>query len=124
MLFRNTVFVMALTGAAVPAAFANSGTSWSGAPGGDHVYSQNNSGSVANRGDVQKELAGSLKNPMATDRSTWVGADGSIDTFPQHSYAFRGGKLVHTDSIAHDTPKPSRAMPATEQNLFTERYGV
>ncbi|HQS41749.1 MULTISPECIES: DUF4148 domain-containing protein [unclassified Polaromonas] len=123
MLFRKTVFVLALAGAALPAAFANSGTTWSGADGGDHLYAQSNSGNSANRSDVKKELAASLKNPVANDPSTWVGADASSNTFPQHSYAFQGGKLVHTDNIAHDTPKPSRVMPATQQNLFTERYG-
>lgn len=125
MLFRNTVFVLALAGAAVPAALAASGTTWSGAPGGDHVYSQKNSESAANRADVQKELADALKKSMANDRSTWASADGGVSTpFPQHSYAFRGGKLVHTDSISHDTPKPSRAVPGTEQKLFSEQYGV
>lgn len=124
MLFRKTVFMLALAGAALPAAFANSGTTWAGADGGDHLYSpsHSNSGNSATRADVKKELADSLKNPVADDFSTWVG-DGSPYTFEQHSYAFQGGKLVHMDSIAHDTPKPSRVISATEQNLFTERYG-
>ncbi|OYY37325.1 MAG: DUF4148 domain-containing protein, partial [Polaromonas sp. 39-63-25] len=39
----------------------------------------------------------------------------------QHSYAFQDGRLVHTDSIAHNTPKPSLAMTDAERRLFREQ---
>lgn len=55
---------------------------------------------------------------MTADGGTLAGHDAGF-MLPQHSYAFQGGKLVHTDSIAHDTPKSSNlAMTDAERRQY------
>ncbi|MEO5693476.1 MAG: hypothetical protein ABIQ72_10155 [Usitatibacter sp.] len=36
---------------------------------------------------------------------TYTGGEGGWE-LRQHSYALRAGKVIHTDDIAHDTPRP------------------
>ncbi len=118
MLFRKTVFALALAGAAVPVAFANSGSTWVGGELGFETHAVQSTNSRAN---VQKELQAFRKNPVTADGGTLVGGEAGYIR-PQHSYAFQGGKLVHTDSIAHNTSKPSLAMTAAERRLYQELY--
>lgn len=118
MLFRKTVFALALAGAALPAAFANSGGTWVGGELGLDAHAVQSSTS---RADVQKEYQAFRKNPVSADGGTLVGGEAGYIR-PQHSYAFQGGKLVHTDRIAHSTPKPSLAMTDAERALFQEQY--
>ncbi|HQR97021.1 DUF4148 domain-containing protein [Polaromonas sp.] len=118
MLFRKTVFALALAGAAIPAAFANSGGTW---VGGEQGFETHTVQSTKSRADVEKELDAFRKNPTTAEGGTLVGGEvGYIP--PQHSYAFQDGRLVHTDSIAHNTPKPSLAMTDAERTLFQEQY--
>lgn len=118
MLFRKTVFALALVGAAIPAAFANNGTTW---VGGERGFEFHANTSTKSRADVQKELEAFRKNPTTADGGKMVSTNiGYIN--PQHSYASQGGKLIHTDSIAHDTPKPSLAMTDAERRLYRELY--
>ncbi len=118
MLFRKTVFALALAGAALPAAFANSGSTWVGGELGFETHAMQ---STKSRADVRKEFEAFRKNPVTADGGTLVGGEvGYIG--PQHSYAFEGGKLVHTDTIPHNTPKPSLAMTQVERQLFKEQY--
>lgn len=115
MLFRKTVFALALAGAALPAAFANSGSTWVGGERGVEFHANK---STKNRAEVQKELEAFRQNPVTADGGTLAGRDASYIP-PQHSYAFQGGKLVHTDSLAHDTPKPtSLAMTDAERRQY------
>lgn len=116
------LFVLVLTGAAVPAAFANSCASTS-ADGGCSTP-QYSSASTKSRADVQKELAAFQKASAVTDVNTFMSADGSSSRIPQHSFVLLDRKLVHTDKLEHDAPKPSLARTDTEQNLFPERYGA
>jgi hypothetical protein len=118
MLFRKTVFALALAGAALPAAFANSGNTW---VGGELGFDAHAVQSTTSRADVQKEYQAFRKNPVSVDGGTLVGGEAGY-IHPQHSYAFQGGKLVHTDTIAHNTPKPSLAMTDAERRLFQEQY--
>jgi hypothetical protein len=118
MLFRKTVFALALVGAALPAAFANSGSTWTG---GEQSFEFHAMPSTMSRADVQKELEDFRKNPVTSDGSTLVGGEGGY-VGPQHSYAFKGGKLVHTDTLPHNSPKPSLAMTDVERQLFKELY--
>ena len=118
MLFRKTVFALALVGAAIPAAFANSGVT---SMGGDRDFQYHASNSTKSRADVQQELEAFRKNPVTADGGTIVNTDrGYIN--PQHSYGFQSGKLVHTDNIAHDTSTPSLAMTDAEKRLHRELY--
>ncbi|WP_096699580.1 DUF4148 domain-containing protein [Polaromonas sp. AER18D-145] len=118
MLFRKTVFALALAGAALPAAFANSGSTWVGGELGFETHAVQ---STKSRADVQQELQAFRQNPVAADGGRLVGGEAGY-IHPQHSYAFQGGKLVHTDTIAHNTPKPSLAMTDAERRLFQEQY--
>ena len=118
MLFRKTVFALALAGAALPAAFANSGSTW---VGGELGFENHAMQSAKSRADVQKELQAFRKNPVAADGGMLVGGEAGYIR-PQHSYAFQGGKLAHTDRIAHNTAKPSLTMTDAERRLFKEQY--
>lgn len=120
MLFRKTVFALALVGAAIPAAFASIDAIWLGSDKGFVAY-PGNSTSNKSRADVQQELEAFRKNPVTADGGKIVNTDNGYLS-PQHSYAFQGGTLVHTDSIAHDTPKPSLVMTDAEKRLQRELY--
>lgn len=118
MSFRKTVFVLALVSASIPAAFANSGSTWVGGEAGfeSHPVQSNKSRAV-----VRQELEAFRANPVTADGGTLVGGEAGYIR-PQHSYAFQGGKLVHTDTIAHNTPKPSLVTTDAERQLFREQY--
>ncbi len=72
MLFHKTVFALALAGAALPAAFANSGSNWIGGERGFEFHAGQSTKSSA---DVQKELEAFRKNPVTADGGTLVGRD-------------------------------------------------
>ena len=118
MTFRKTVFVLALFGAFVPAAFAGAGSTWIGGEAGFESHAVPSSKS---RAVVQKEFEAFRANAVTSDGGTLVGGEAGYIR-PQHSYAFQGGKLIHTDAIAHNTPKPSLSMTAVERQLFREQY--
>ena len=113
----KTVLALALAGAAIPAAFAGSGSTW---VGGEQGFETHAVRSQLSRSDVQKEFLGFRANPVTPDGGRLVGGEAGY-VAPQHSYAFQGGKLVHTDRIAHNTPKPSLVMSATERRRFNEQ---
>ena len=118
MSFRKTVFVLALVSASLPAAFASSGSTW---VGGENSFETHAMPGTKSRADVQKELQAFRRNPVTADGGTLVGGEvGYI--FPQHSYAFQDGKLIHTDSIVHNTPRPSVTMTDVERQLFRKEY--
>ena len=118
MSFRKTVFALALVSASIPAAFASSGSTF---VGGENSFETHAMPGTKTRADVQKELLAFRKNPVAADGGTLVGGElGYIP--PQHSYAANGGKLVHADSISHNTSRPSLAMTDTERRLYQELY--
>jgi hypothetical protein len=118
MLFRKTVVAFAFAAAFVPAAFANSGATWIGGETGfqDHPVQ-----STKSRAEVRNEYLAWRANPVTTDGGLAVGGEAGYVP-PQHSYAYQGGKLVHTDKIAHNTPKPSLEMTDAERRLFQELY--
>ena len=70
---------------------------------------------------MQKEFEAFRKNPMAADGGRIVGGEAGYVP-AQHSYVFQGGKLIHTDNIALNTPKPSLAISEAERRLFQEQY--
>ena len=110
MLIRKTVLALALAGAAVPAAFANGGH--------DRPFESSAASSTKSRSDVQKELEVFRRNPVGAGGTILSDRDARFIT-PRHSYGFQNGRLVHTDNIAHDTPRPaSLAMTEVEQRLY------
>ena len=118
MLFRKTIFALALAGAALPAAFANSGSTWVGGELGFETHAVQSSKS---RADVQKELQAFRNNPVTADGGMLVGGEAGYIR-PQNGYAFQGGKLVPADRMARNTSKPSLAMTDAERRLYQEQY--
>lgn len=121
MSFRKTVFVLALVGASIPVAFANSGVN---SAGGEKGFDFHDTPSLKSRADVQKELEDYRKNPTTTDGGKLV-AWSSIYIFPQHRYDFKDGKAVHTDTLnGHDSPKPSLTLTADERVAKNRMQGM
>lgn len=118
MLFRKTVLVLAFAGATLPAAFANSGNTWEN---GEISVQTPVVQSAKARADVQKEFEAFRKNSVTANGGTLVGGEVGY-TPPQHSYSFQGGKLAHTDSIAHNTPKPNAVMTRAERRVSQALY--
>jgi hypothetical protein len=118
MSFRNTVLALALSGAAIPAAFADTGSSWVGGEVGFETHAVQ---STRSRTEVQREYLAFRNNPVTSDGGRIVGGEAGYLP-PQHSYAFQDGRLVHTDMIAHNTPRPTLSMTAGERRVFQEQY--
>lgn len=118
MLFRKSAVAFAFAAVLVPTAFANSGSTWVGGEAGfqDHPVQSSRS-----RAEVRNEFLAWRANPVTADGGTVVGGEAGYLP-PQHSYAFKDGKLVHTDKIAHNTPKPSLSMTDAERRLYQELY--
>lgn len=119
MSFRKTVFVIALVSSSIPVAFATNGNTL---VGGEAAFEHHSFQSNKSRADVRKELDAFRANPVTSFGATLRGGDVGY-TYPQHSYAFQDGKLVHTDTISHNTAKPSLAMTDAERRLFKEPSG-
>lgn len=118
MTIRTTLVALALVGAAVPAAFANSGVTQS-ATFRDFQYHALNS--TKTRAEVQQELETFRKNPVIADGSKIVDTNIGFVS-PQHSFAFQSGSLVHTDKLPHDISKPSLVMTDADKRLQRELY--
>ena len=118
MFIRKTVVAVALAAAALPAAFANSGSTYIN---GEVGFQEHPVQGTASRAEVKKELEAFRKNPVTADGGRII--NGEIGYVPpQHSYAFEGGKLVHTDKLAHNTPKPSQVMTPAERRTYRQNY--
>lgn len=121
MSIRTTIVALALVSAAVPAAFANSHTGWAGNERGVSILQSNTGASTKTRAEVVQELQAFRKNPVTADGSKLVDNErGFVNA--QHSYAFQGGALAHTDTIAHDTAKPSTVLTDDDKRRNRELY--
>ena len=121
MSIRKTIVDLALVAAAVPAAFANSHTGWAGNERGVSLIEANTGTSTKTRAEVMQELQAFRNNPVAADGSRLI--DNERGFVPaQHSYAFQGGTLVHTDTIAHNTVKPSVVLTDADKRRNRELY--
>jgi hypothetical protein len=120
MSIRKTIVALALVGGALPAAFASNGTTWMGSDRGFEPH-PGNSSSTKTRTEVMQELQAFRNNPVTADGGKIVDTERGIIP-AQHSYAFQGGALVHTDKLAHDTAKPSLVMTDADKRLQRELY--
>lgn len=118
MSIRQTVFALALVGASIPAAFASNGVTTLST---DRGFEFHPTQSTKTRADVMKELEVSNKAAAGVNRVTSVnrGYTGYIE---QHSFDVKNGAVVHTDKIAHNTPKPSLVMTAAERRISENLY--
>ena len=73
------------------------------------------------RAQVDAERIQAAKNDVATNGWRYVGGESGWELV-QHSYEFRGGKLVHTDKIDHSTPKPSLASIIQGRKQYQDLY--
>ena len=122
MSIRKTIVALALAGVALPAAFANSAvTSVGGTRDADYPASTIYSNSTKTRAEVMQELQAFRNNPVTADGGKIVNTErGFVPA--QHSYAFQGGSLVHTDTFAHNTAKPSLVLTDADKRRNRELY--
>lgn len=118
MSIRQTVFALALVGASIPAAFASNGGNFHSEERGFEFHPVH---STKSRADVVKELEASKDAPPSgMNRSPSFDRGDSGYVNEQHSFAIQGGRLIHTDTMAHNTPKPSLAMTDAERRFLQE----
>lgn len=117
MSVSKATFALVLAGAAIPAAFAGTGSTWVGGEQGFETHSVQSS---LSRADVRQDFLAFRGNPVTADGGRLVGGEAGY-VGPQHSYAFVGGRLVHTDTIAHNTPRPSLLMSAEQRRQMQEQ---
>jgi len=125
MSIRKTIVALVLAGAALPGAFAASHTGWAGNERGVGIIQSSvnasASASTKTRAEVVQELQAFRSNPVTADGSRFV--DNERGFAPaRHSYAFEGGALVHTDTFAHNTAKPSTALTDADKRRNRELY--
>ena len=121
MSIRKTIVALALAGAALPGAFAASHTGWAGNERGVSIIQSSASASTKTRAEVVQELQAFRKNPVTADGGKIVNTErGFVPA--QHSYAFQGGALVHTDTFAHNTAKPSLVLTDADKRRNRELY--
>ncbi len=115
---RNITIAISLSSAAIASAFAaDTGKFLNGELG----YVPAPFHGTLTRDEVKRDLASFQQNPVTGDGSRFVGGEVGY-VYPSHSYAIRDGKLVHTDTIAHDTPRKSGRMTADQIDAFQNSY--
>lgn len=76
---------------------------------------------LKSRAQVDAERISGTKTNVSADGWRYVGGDTGWELVP-HSYAFRGGRLVHTDNIDHNTPKPTLASIVEGRKQYQALY--
>jgi opacity protein-like surface antigen len=115
---RNIAIAIALSSAAISSAFAaDTGQLLNGELG----YVPAPFHGTLTRDEVERDLASFQRNPVTADGSRFVGGEVGYE-YPSHSYAIRNGKLVHTDNIAHNTPRKSGRMTPNQIDAFQDSY--
>ncbi len=105
-----------LAGLAVSAAHANT------APiGGKVGYEPPYTPGTKSVAEVQAELRAFQANPVSADGVRMV--DGKVGYVSQaHSLKLISGKMVHTDNLTHNTPRPAWKMTEEERREFSKHY--
>ena len=100
---RSMVLIATLVAASVPAAFADTGTTW---VGGEIGFASHPTQSLKTRQQVRDEL-------IQFQRDGGKLAQGEMPAMPhEHTYRMQGGVAVHTDpygtmgNVAAPTPSP------------------
>lgn len=73
------------------------------------------------RAQVETRRIEVANNGVAGDGWRYVGGEAGWELV-QHAYDFRAGKLVHTDSIDHSTPRPSIASIEQARKQYLDLY--
>lgn len=118
MIIRKTILAVALGAASIPAAFANSGSTW---VGGEIGFESHPVQSSKSRAEVISEFQAFRRNPVTADGGVFVG--GELGYVPhQHTFAVENGRRVHADQYASTTPVQSRTMSDVERRATREQY--
>lgn len=118
-IIKQALVATAVAFVTIPAAFATSGTTSANNQRGYTTHAMPASGLT--RAQVKAELAAFMKNPVAADGARYVGGDTGW-VYEGHKSEFRNGRLVHTDNIDHNAPKPSLSMTPEERALYRDLY--
>lgn len=118
MTIRKTILAAALTAAAIPAAFASSGSTW---VGGEIGFESHPVQSTKSRAEVISEYQSFQRNPVTADGGVQVG--GEVGYVPhQHTFTFQSGQRVHADQFASSGPVQARTMSDAERRAIQELY--
>lgn len=118
MSIRSSIIVLALAGAGVTSAFAQSGAVFVGGEQGWIVTPP--AASSLSAAQVQAEYLKFRAHPEAPDGGLYVGGEEGY-RFPAHMYAMKDGKWVCIDKIPHNPPPVAIKSPS-EQKHFQEQY--
>ena len=117
MSVRNNAFVLAIAAMALPAAFAQTTSTF---VGGEAGWVDRPVQSTLTTEQVRRAYEAFRANPVAPDGGRYVGGEAGF-IYPQHILALQNGKLVCVDKIAHN-PKPDAIKSAAERRQFLEQY--
>lgn len=115
MNIRKTILVAGLSALMIPAAFATSGAVF--ATGGEDSLRFHAAKSIKSRADVRAEVLDANTEGFGL----MGGESGAGQATQRHGYGFQGGKLVHTDTFAHNSPKPSTTLTAADRMMYPGR---
>jgi hypothetical protein len=110
MLFRKTLVALALAGAVIPAAFADTGCFSTSADGGCSTPQYSTTSSVS-RAQVQQELAAYQKDAAASN-ANWASADGGYST-PQFNTASNTSRAQVKQELAAYQKASATPVPGT-----------
>lgn len=119
MSYRKTVFALLLAGAALPAAFADSGFKPVAGDRGFEVHSE--ASGTNTRADVRAQLKDSRQNSLVGDINSLGGRGDAGYIAPKHGYAFEGGKVIHADNISHGAQKLVTVLDVAYSNSLAGR---
>lgn len=118
MFFQKTVFILALVGATIPVAFANSGSTL---VGGEKGFETHKMPITQSRAEVKKE-AQAVRNHLTTAHGVTQVNGEAANTPTQHSHSLQNGTLVNTDTSQSANAKPVVAMTGMDQRQLRELY--
>jgi hypothetical protein len=111
MLFRKTLVTLALAGAVIPAAFADTGCVSTSADGGCSTP-QYSTTSTTSRAQVKQELAAYQKDAAASNATNWASADGGYST-PQFNTASTTSRAQVKQELAAYQKASATPVPGT-----------
>ena len=118
MFFKKTVFVLALVGATIPVAFANSGST---PVGGEKGFETHKMPITKSRAEVKKE-AQAVRNHLAAEHGVTQVNSEAGSALTQHSHSLQNGTLVNTTAAPSVSAKPSLEMTGMDQRQLRELY--
>lgn len=117
MSVHKNLFVLAAAALALPAALAQTTSTF---VGGEAGWVDRPVSSTLSREAVRQEFLAFRVDPSAPNGGQYVGGQAGY-IFPQHTYARVNGQWVCTDRIAHNPP-PAAIKTDAERRAFLQTY--